>query len=262
MKKFYSLVATGLLSATVFAQTTIYSESMGTGTGTSEISANTFQNGSPVSYVGTADVRSTNASTVSAYAQASGGANVMINANNETFLISGINTTNYQNIQLNLGQRKGTSAANNELKIEVSADGNTWTLLSYSRATGSNTANWAYINPTGTIPSTSNLRIRFTGTNSVEWRIDDIKLTGTSGSLATVDTETSKNVFVKNTSVTKEIHFGEKAEVKIYNTNGQLIKAASVAENSPLNIEDLQTGIYVVTGNVNGKAVSEKIIKK
>lgn len=262
MKKFYSLVATGLLSATVFAQTTIYSENMGSGTGTSDISATTFQNGSPVTYEGTGDVRSTNPSATSAYAQASGGANVMINANNETFLISGINTSGYQNIQLYLGQRKGATAANNELKIEVSAEGSSWTLLSYTRATGNNTANWAYINPTGTIPATSNLRVRFTGTNGTEWRIDDVKLTGTSGSLATIDAEKANNRFVKNTSVDQEIYFGEKAEVKIFNINGQLVKTASVAENGSLNVDNLQSGIYLVTGNINGKAVSEKIIKK
>lgn len=262
MKKFYSIVAAGLFSATVCAQTTIYSESMGSGTGTSDISTNTFQNGSPVTYDGTGDVRSTNPSTTGAYAQASGGANVMINASNETFLISGINTTVYQNIQLYFGQRKGTTAANNELKVEVSADGNSWTSLSYSRATGSNTANWLYINPSGTIPATSNLRIRFTGTNSTEWRIDDVKLTGTSGSLATADTKKTKNVFVKNTSVDQEIYFGEKAEVKIFNMSGQLVKAASVSENGSLNVENLQSGIYMVTGNINGKGVTEKIVKK
>lgn len=262
MKKFYSLVATGLISATVFAQTTIYSENMGSGTGTTDISANTFQNSSPVTYSGTSDVRSTNASAVSAYAQASGGANVMINSTNETFVVSGINTSNYQNIQLFLGQRKGTTAANNELTIEVSADGSNWTALSYTRTTGSNTANWSYINPTGNIPAVSNLRLRFTGTNSTEWRIDDVKLTGTTGALSTNDVRKSNNTFVKNTSVDNEIHFGAKSDVKIYNISGQLVKSASVSENGVLDIIDLQNGIYIVTGNPNGRAVSEKIIKK
>ena len=44
--------------------------------------------------------------------------------------------------------------------------------------------------------------------------------------------------------------------------NGQVVKSASVNENTSLNVADLAKGMYIVTGTVNGKAVSEKIIKK
>lgn len=260
MKKLYSLLATAMFTTVAFAQTTIYSENMGTTTSTKTIAANTFQNASPISYEGSGDVRATNIS--SGYAQASGSANVMINATDETFIISGINTLNYENIQLFLGQRKGSASANNELKIEVSADGTNWTLLSYTRPTGSGTANWLYINPTGIIPTTSNLRVKFTGTNDVEWRLDDVRITGTTASLATSDVTKSKKVFVKNTSVDNEIYFGVKTDIKIFNVNGQIIKTGSVSENGTLNIAELQKGIYFVTGIVSGKIVSEKIIKK
>jgi hypothetical protein len=93
--------------------------------------------------------------------------------------------------------------------------------------------------------------------------IDDFSLTPQpSTSLATTENTASKKVFVKTTSVDNEIHFGVKSEVKIYSVAGQLLKTASVSENGVLNIADLQKGIYIVAGNVGGKAVSEKIIKK
>lgn len=92
--------------------------------------------------------------------------------------------------------------------------------------------------------------------------IDDFSLTPqNSGSLSTVDVKNSKNLFVKNTVVKNEITFGTKAQVKIYSVNGQLVKTVDVTENKSLNVADLQNGIYIVTGLVEGKNVSQKIIK-
>ncbi|MBB4806374.1 hypothetical protein HNP38_001646 [Chryseobacterium defluvii] len=263
MKKFYSLIATAMFAITSFAQTTIYSEDMGTATATTAISANTFQNGSPITYSGTADVRATNASSTTNYPEASAGANVMVNAASETFIISGIDTTNYTSIQLSFGQRKGATAANNELTVEVSSDGTNWTALSYSRPTGSGTATWAYISPTGTIPSTANLSIRFTGTNGTEWRIDDVKLVGTSSTLAVNDIKNKKGSFIRNTYVdADEIVFGSQVkDVKIYNMYGQIVKTSS-KEGASLNVSELTRGNYIVTGTVNGEAVSQKVLKK
>lgn len=262
MKKLYSLFAAVVITANLAAQTTIYSENMGTTTSTTAISSNTFEQGAPITYSGTGDVRATSASSTTNYAEASGGANVMINGAGKYFQISGIDTSSYQNINLYLGQRKGTNAANNELKIEVSTDGTNWTELSYTRTTGSGTSNWQYINPTGIIPSTSGLNIRFTGTNTTEWRIDDVKLTGTSTALGISELSKSKKSLVKNTSVENDLVFAAKSDVKVYNVNGQVVKSASVNENTSLNVSTWPKGIYIVSGNVDGEAVSQKIIKK
>ncbi|MDH6250931.1 hypothetical protein M2347_000658 [Chryseobacterium sp. H1D6B] len=262
MKKIYSLFATALLSMSVFAQTTIFSENMGTSSATNSISSNPFQNGSPVTYSGSADVRSSLTST--GYTGASGGANVFFTGTAGTnFIISGINTLNYTNIQMSFGQLKTTSAANNELTVEVSSNGTTWTPLTYTRPTGSGTANaYILITPSGTIPAASSLSIRFTNTTTGQWRLDDVKVTGTNNTLGVSDTKNGKASFVKNTSVDNEIIFGAKSDVKIYNVNGTLVKTASVSENKALNVADLPKGVYIVTGTVNGKNVSEKVIKK
>ncbi|MGV0846719.1 hypothetical protein ACTS9T_09140 [Empedobacter falsenii] len=175
MKKIYfkSSLLTLLLSGFAFGQNVIVSENMGTGTGTQAINANSFQN-SNLTFEGDADTRVTSPS--SGYTGASAKKNVMVNANNEYFQVSNINTSNYTNLKLVLGLKKSTGGATNsgDLKIEVSSDGTNYSPLTYSISG----ANWGLITISGDIPSTENLRIRFTGTNSTEWRIDDLKLTG------------------------------------------------------------------------------------
>lgn len=85
------MLAAVALTATVNAQ----SENMGTGaTGNPLVSAYAgFQNAGTWSYSGTADVRTSHASTASDYSGASGSNNVMVNATGENFIISGINTS-------------------------------------------------------------------------------------------------------------------------------------------------------------------------
>ena len=156
---------------------TVFSENMGSPVGTTQIASNTFQNSNLV-FSGTGDVRST--SNSSGYAAASAGGNIYIsNMVDTSFVISGIDTRTYSSLSLSFGQLKSTLAANNELVVEVSADGITYDPLSYSRPTGSGTATWMLVTPSGTIPATTNLRIRFRQTSiSPQFRIDDVKLTG------------------------------------------------------------------------------------
>ena len=261
MKKIYSLFAAVILAVTVNAQSVFYSENVGTPAGTTTIVGNMWQVGAPVIYTGTADVRNTLTST--GYTGSSAGGNVLFNASNENLIIAGIDSRNYSDISLSFGQVKGTNASTNELTVEVSADGTTWTFLTYTREIGNNA--WRIITPTGTIPSTENLRIRFnlpSATGGIQFRIDDIILTGNDTTLATGSANVTKVSLVKNTSVTNEILFASKSDIQIINMNGQVVKTASVNENSSLEVSTLPKGIYIVTGTVNGKSVSQKIMKK
>ncbi|UQB70382.1 T9SS type A sorting domain-containing protein [Epilithonimonas zeae] len=261
MKKFYSLLAAAVVAVNLQAQTTVYSENMGTPSATTAISANTFQN-SGVTYSGSADVRVTTVST--GYAGASGGGNIFFAGTAGTnFVISGINTTGYTNLVLSFGHLKSTNASSNELTVEVSEDGTTWTPLTYSRATGGGSSNvWALITASGTIPAVPSLKIRFTNTITGQFRLDDVKLVGTTETMAVGDTTKGKANLVKNTIVANELIFGASAKVSVYNTAGQVVKTAEVAENSRLDVSALPKGTYVVTGLVNGQAVSQKVIKK
>lgn len=264
MTKFYSLLAASIFAVSMNAQTVFYSENMGTPTaGTTTIAANVFQVGAPVAYSGTSDVRNNLVST--GYAGASAGGNILFNALNENFIISGVDTSDYENIVLSFGHNKTTNASSNELTVEVSADGTTWTPLTYTRPTGSGTTGWLLITAAGTIPSTENLRIRFntsTVTGGIQFRLDDVSLTGTAIVLGTGNNVATKANLVKNTVVSNTILFAAKSDVQVINANGQVVKTASVNENSSLEVSSLPAGIYIVTGNVAGKAISQKIIKK
>lgn len=179
-----------LFSYNSYCQTTIYSENCGTPSATTSVAtyAN-WQNTGTLTFTGNADVRTTVSST--GYAGASGGGNIFItNAVNTNCTISGISTTNYTNVCLQFGILKTTNGSNgSQLVVEYSIDGTTWAAMSFTLGTGSGSSNvWTYIQPSCTpcgttgLPSTSNLRIRFrmaSTATGLQFRIDDIKLTGT-----------------------------------------------------------------------------------
>lgn len=182
MKKLYTLLLTFVLSSLSFGQT-IYSENMGTGTGTLAISATTFQNASPITYSGTADTRASLVS--SGYTGASGGRNVFItNTAGKYFQVDNINTSAYlsTDIQMSFGYNT-PSISNPQLVIEQSTNsGTTWTPITFTpSATG-----WSLITISGgQIPSSSSLSLRFTQPAATDqFRIDDLKLTNVSSSCA------------------------------------------------------------------------------
>lgn len=271
MKKFYSILSI-LLASLLVAQTTIYSENFGTPTATTLLTAYSgYQNSSPIMYSGTADVRTSSPSV--GYAGASGSGCVFLGevtttSGNpaKTLIIEGINTSNYMGISMILGHQKSTIASNNELTIEVSANGTTWTPLTYTRPTGSGTANWLLISPTGVIPATTNLRIRLTNVldSNVGFRIDDIKLTGTAGTLAT--SENSKKGFnIYPTSVSNGKIFitsskNSDKKVKIFDHTGRLLISKTV--KSEINVSELPKGIYILNVEENEAAVSKKVLIK
>lgn len=189
-------VSTAMATVTVnqfVAATPVFTETMGTTASTTLITdyelANGFDNDG-FTMSGTGDVRSTQSST--GYTGASGGANVFLTANvsMRTFEIAGINTIGFSNLVLSFGVYKSDpSITGSELLVEVSSNGITYTPLSFS-SLGS-TAAWYYRTATGTIPSTANLRIRFTNTitSTHQFRIDDVTLVGdapTTGSITPV----------------------------------------------------------------------------
>ena len=170
MKKIYSLLFL-LLSSVTFSQT-FYSENMGTPSATTSIATNVFQNSAPIVYSGTGDVRSTLVS--SGYNGASGGGNVLINADTESFQIDGLNTSAYNtaNIQLSFGYN-ADGAVTNLVTLEFSTNGTTWNPITYT-PTGTG---WTLVTVTGnTLPSSSTLSLRFTQTQAKNNRIDDVKL--------------------------------------------------------------------------------------
>ena len=95
--------------------------------------------------------------------------------------------------------------------------------------------------------------------------IDDFSLTPKNSTLSVGDVIKSKNIFLKNTMVDNTLSFQTKgnASVKVYNANGQLVKSATIsAQNANVNVANLPKGNYVVTAELNGETVVQKIIKQ
>lgn len=96
--------------------------------------------------------------------------------------------------------------------------------------------------------------------------VDDFSLTPRNSSFLSVnDISKSKNIFLKNTMVDNILSFQTKgnATVRVYNTNGQLVKSAAIsAQNANVDVASLPKGNYVVTAELNGEKISQKILKK
>jgi len=157
---------------------TIYSETFGVPTANTVIGNYTGWSNTSVTYTGdgTCDVRTTSASTTTAYATASGGGNVMINNTAKWFQVAGINTAGKTNLKLSLGIRKGTNAENgSNLVIEISNNGAAYTRFTFE-SLPTTSSGWFYRTIEG-IPASTNLIIKFSNLSSVEFRLDDLLIT-------------------------------------------------------------------------------------
>jgi len=184
MKKFFTLLSL-LCAINSFAQVTIYSENMGTTTTTTLINAYTgWQNASPIVYSSSttpaqSDVRSSAAST--GYTGASGITNVFMGTtvgNARDFIISGINTSAYTNVQLAFGLN--TNSTTLFLTLEYSTDGTNFTPVSFTNPTATG---WSLISGLS-LPAAANLTLKFSKNNTAQFRIDDVLITGNGAGIA------------------------------------------------------------------------------
>ncbi|WP_407403856.1 T9SS type A sorting domain-containing protein [Chryseobacterium sp.] len=267
MKNYYKILLL-MANISIFAQSNIYSENFGNPTATTPITTYTgYQNTSPIVYSGTADLRTSTPS--SGYTGSSANGCVFIGATTATpeksLTIEGINTSNYNNITLSFGHQKGTNASSNELTVEVSNDGTTWTPLSYTRPTGASTSTWLLITPTGNIPSTPNLRIKFNNpvNSNVGFRIDDVKLVGYTTALSTLENSKKRTMQVFPTMVTDGmLHIKSdkttEREIKIYDSVGKMVMNKKM--NNTINVSSLPKGVYHLEINENDQVEIHKFI--
>lgn len=129
-------------------------------------------------------VNQTDGNKSSGYTGASGLGVVLLSSANLSLTLSNIDASGYTDLVLSFGLKKGKSNdwASGNIKVEykdITNNGN-WTELSLPTTTFN--TNWTLITASGTIPSTTNLSLRFTHLNTTSRGIDDILLTGTSAS--------------------------------------------------------------------------------
>lgn len=164
-------------------QAVLFNESVGTVSQTTSIADHESNNGfdnDNLTMSGTADVRYTTPS--SGYTGASGGANVFFALTHPTnFKISGINTSYYENVNLEFGLYKSRTASDGtEFIVEVSTNDTNYTQVEFDPLpTGTGTAVWHYVQINDYLPVSENLFIRFSSSDtSTYFRLDDIKLIG------------------------------------------------------------------------------------
>ena len=124
-----------------------------------------FQNGSPITFSGSADVSASTSST--GYSDASGQRNILFNANinndlpnGEHLIIGGIDTSGHTNLELSFGHSNDSPTSYLAMALEYRA-GTTgsWTAIPYTRAPE---IGWAQVTTDiGILPSIPNLQIRF-----------------------------------------------------------------------------------------------------
>ena len=189
MNKFLLTIVLFFFAHCVTDAQVIFSENFGTPSGSSTsilsyatgATPATFQNASSLTFSGNGEVRNTQIS--SGYLNASGNGNAYLLGTSETILqISGINTSTFasSSLFLSFGIFKDRNSANgSDLLVEISSNGVDYTTLSYSPlSTGTGSQKWYLRTTSGTIPSVTNLSIRFRniGTTATTYRVDDIEL--------------------------------------------------------------------------------------
>lgn len=250
-----AVLAAGLLglSTHLSAQTTIFSENMGTPTGNTSITnyllgsaPATFQNKATLTYAATGDVRISTPSTTTGYASASGGGNIFLTsaspAVNRNFEIGGINTTGFATFELSFGiNRNSATQTLSELSLQYSIDGTNYVTITVPTVTGA--TGWSKVTlPNIALPSSTSLRLRWTNTSAVAsgvqaLRLDDIVLTGsgTSGTDTTPPTvatlSPADNAVDVAVPATLQIGFSEAiaagtGTVSIFKANGDSVGAA------------------------------------
>lgn len=170
--------------------TTIFTENMGTPSGTVSIASHTFQNSTgSLTYSNggqsnSADVRNSNIS--SGYTGSSGGGNVFFTSvsNAYGFSIENINAANFSNLQLSYAYRKESASAHAAFSVDY-WNGSAWVTLANTSAAlfneATNAATGWYPAITLSLPSAAQingLRIRFVKSGSLSIRIDDVRLVG------------------------------------------------------------------------------------
>lgn len=245
MKNIYSLF---VLSAAfcVNAQTTVLTEDFSSITTGDNITTG----GSGVSWTG-----NTNFPTVSKAFSAGGAVRIGASGGAGSITSKAIDlSTDGGNVSISFDVKGWTIV---ETPITVTITGQPSQITTYTTTISSISFETKNITFTGGV---ANSKVIFATTKGRAF-LDNIKIT-TTPTLGTIDTSKTKVSLVKNTSFNSNLTFGANSNVQIINASGQVVKSATVVNGTSVDVSSLPMGIYVVTGEVNGQKVSQKVIKK
>lgn len=261
MRKFYSLLAAVALTATITAQTktiTIDVTSIG---GTAVLGTGNYNSGAErtwttggISFGGKAITANANNQPTTGNAA---GTNIQTQANNGVIYNTTALPGKIISVTINsVGTARDSSLYGGAARL-VNSDAGDYTVTGGTQIGSASTTGWTSTDLSGT-----DYKFFVIKRGASAAYITSITVVYEDPTMAVVDATKGKANLVKNTIVANDIVFGASAKVTVYNTAGQIVKTADVAENSKLDVSALPKGNYVVTGLVNGHAVSQKIIKK
>ena len=247
MKKLYSLLAVLFVTILFNAQTTVTytfgsqgftnGQVISSGTIDAKLSYTAAQNSS-----GTAPTYYTSGATLRMYANSAAG-------DGNSFTITP--ATGYKITSVTVSALTSYTPS-----VTYSADGAAAQSASLSGTTYSITG----------LAAISSLMFKNAQTGSTtQLRMTSVTVTYETNTLGVNDVKATKKIMLKNTMVDNTLSFQTKgnATVRVYNTNGQLVKTANVsAQNANVNVANLPKGNYVVTAELDGETVSQKILKK
>lgn len=241
-----ALLVANLFLINVSAQTytkNLYSQDFGTGT--------SFPSGWSASGMNPWTISTSTSSTTPTF---SGGSNAFCGTGSSiTLTFNGsLSTVGYTNITvLWAGWRNSTRA----LTFEWSSNGSTWNSVSYNDV--SNNSTWAYVSGTGgagtriSLPAgaagVSNLRFRWTISNSSGYRIDDFTVEGTAPCPTITASATKNDVSCFNTST---------GIITITGSGGTSPYSFSIDNGSNFNATTIAGASYVPINSTSGKFIN------
>lgn len=245
MKKLYSLVAIAMFSATAIAQTTLLSDDF-----TGLAGDNTTTTGANSAWTGDANFTSVVKAYQAGDAVKIGTSSAFGSITSKTLDLS----TDGGNFTVSFDVKGWTTV---EGSIVVSVTGLADQTVTYTAIrTDANFESKSLTFTGGAAGSTVTI-----STSAKRAYIDNVKVVTVPSVLAVGDVNSTKVSLVKNTSVKNSLSFAAKANVQIVNTNGQVVKSAQVDNGTLLDVSGLAKGFYIVTGVVDGRKISQKIIK-
>lgn len=166
-------------------------------------------------------------------------------------------------VGINLGLTSGKIAlASNAIQVTSPTDSNVIDFVGYGI---SNQYEGTGAAPSPTILNSISRITSDTNDNNIDFTVSVPSPAGTGGVLSTTEgfKATTNSFLVKNSLVKDGIlNFESNVDnVKIYSASGEFVKTESL-KGSSLNITNLPTGNYIVTGFKNKSPLSQKILKK
>lgn len=190
---------------------------------------------------------------------------------NENIMVFTLPTSGYENIVFNFAAKDEGAATG--IAVEYSlTETPSWTAFAAQPSTLTNayqlfTADFSDIEGAENNPHFK-VRLRFTGTTTADngdrVTFNNIGLMGTPLLPAGITTQESLSFYIYPNPFDDNVYIAhqyERLEYSVYTIDGKLVKSGTVTGN-PVNLAQLQSGIYLMQLTADNKTITKKIVKR